>query len=364
LLALIPGPRRGPGREHRAGGQRRLEAEEEKEEVGGAGGVVRRTLDPTLLWWKTDHTRGESTQTFLRRSIALAVAIAALATPPSADAATQIGQTLDPNVTCLAPRTFIQTNSPGAHYAAPLSGVITSWSYQAAASSPQIKFKVARPQGGNTFMIVGESDLKTPATGALNTYPIQISVQPGDVIGFYFATDGPCAQAPVGYDFHNFVGDPPPGTTAEFNGPFANGQLDVSAVLEPDCDGDGLGDETQDPELPLGEACGKGNRSVTLDANKNKVTKRKKVRLSGQVNATARQGPCETGQTVEVQRKRPKQTTFTTFATVQTDTQGSFSLKKRIKKTLELRAQVVETAACTGALSASEKVKVKKKKKK
>jgi hypothetical protein len=107
----------------------------------------------------------------------------------------------------------------------------------------------------------------------------------------------------------------------------------------------------------------KADRTIVLDANKNKVKKRKKVRLSGQVNATARQGPCESGQTVELQRKRPSQATFTTFAQVQTDAQGSFSLKKKVKKTFEYRAQVVETATCGAALSNSEKVKVKKKKK-
>ena len=144
--------------------------------------------------------------------------------------------------------------------------------------------------------------------------------------------------------------------------PFNTGdQMSISALLEPDCDGDGLGDETQDSALPLSQACGKGNRTLTLDANKNKVKKGKKVRLSGRISSAARQGPCETGQTVELQRKRPKQTVFTTFAQVQTDAQGGFSLKKKVKKTFEFRAQVVETAACTPALSNSEKVKVKRK---
>jgi hypothetical protein len=86
------------------------------------------------------------------------------------------------------------------------------------------------------------------------------------------------------------------------------------------------------------------------------------VTLSGRLTPAARQGPCESGQTVELQRKRPKQTTYTTFTQVQTDAGGNFSLKQKVKKTFEFRAQVVETAACTAALSNSEKVKVKKKK--
>jgi hypothetical protein len=285
-------------------------------------------------------------------------------------AAASLGQTFEPDPEDCEGVTVLQSGSPAGQYAAPVAGVITSWSFQApggaAPDVPELKFKVGRPAGANAFTIVGEEGPRTPAAGVLNSYPARISVQPGDVIGFALAADaagGFCARAPApGYTAHAVPGDVPPGNTVAFP-VVVEGQLDVAAILEPDCDGDGLGDETQDPELPLGAACGKGNRVLTLDANKNKVKKRKKVTLSGRLTPTARQGQCESAQTVELQRKRPKQTTFTTFASVQTDAQGSFSLKKKVKKTFEYRAQVVETAACTAALSNTEKVKVKKKKK-
>jgi hypothetical protein len=118
-----------------------------------------------------------------------------------------------------------------------------------------------------------------------------------------------------------------------------------------------------EPPPPAPESVAKADRTLTLDANKNKVKEGKKVRLSGRLSAAARQGPCESGQTVELQRKKASQASFTTFTQVQTDSQGSFSLKKKVKKTFEYRAQVVETAACGAALSNSEKVKVKKQKK-
>jgi hypothetical protein len=296
--------------------------------------------------------------------IAISATIVALA-PGQAGAATQIGQTFNATENCGEdPITLLQSGSPGGQYAAPLSGVITSWSYQAGAVAPQqLKLKVGRAAGGDSFRIVGESAVQSPTANALNTYPTRVSVEAGDVIGFFiFGVDPPCGSAMPGYPFRFALGDPSPGTTMSYAAPAEDAQLDVSAILEADCDNDGFGDETQDPELPPGQACGKGNRTLTLDANKNKVKKRKKVTLSGGLSSAARQGPCEAGQTVELQRKRPKQTTFTTFAQVQTDVQGSFSLKKKVKKTFEFRAQVVETAACTAALSNSEKVKVKKKK--
>jgi len=116
-------------------------------------------------------------------------------------------------------------------------------------------------------------------------------------------------------------------------------------------------------------------RSVSFDATKAKakaggevprlaVKKGRKARLSGDVNAPQDVAGCESSQTVQLQRKKPKQTTFTTFQQVQTDAAGSFSTEKKIKKTLEYRAILGETAACDDATSNSEKVKAKKKKKK
>jgi hypothetical protein len=72
-------------------------------------------------------------------------------------------------------------------------------------------------------------------------------------------------------------------------------------------------------------------------------------------------GPCESAQTVELQRKRPSQTTFTTVEQLQTDASGNFSTKRKVKKTFQYRAQVAETDACLGQTSNTEKVTVKKK---
>jgi hypothetical protein len=113
-------------------------------------------------------------------------------------------------------------------------------------------------------------------------------------------------------------------------------------------------------EPPQPEPPAKADRTLTLDANKNRVKKGKRVTLSGRVTEIVRQA-CQASQTVELQRKRPKQTTFTTIEQVQTDAAGSFSTKRKVKKTFEYRAQVSETATCGGQVSNTEKVKVKKK---
>jgi hypothetical protein len=162
-----------------------------------------------------------------------------------------------------------------------------------------------------------------------------------------------------GYATEGASGDVPVGDTAGGTGFGAPIQIDVSATLEPDCDGDGFGDETQDPSV-LGGSCPLRDRTLTLDANKNKVKKGKKVTLSGRVGEIVRQGECQSSQTVQLQRKKPSQTTFTTVEQLQTDAAGSFSAKEKVKKTFEYRAVLAETATCDDGLSNTEKVKVKK----
>ena len=199
-----------------------------------------------------------------------------VAVPSGASAATTIGETFKPVAPdCGADFTRLQSTSPGAKYAAPSAGVITRWSFEAAASNvPQLKFKVGRSAGGDMFTIIGESALVTPVAGALNSYFTQIPVQAGDVIGFYNATAGYCDRPDSDYTYHSSSGDVVPPNSAGFNflSPY---QLDLSALLEPDCDNDRLGDETQDKDISSCPAAGgatcKGNRATIIGTSGNDV---------------------------------------------------------------------------------------------
>jgi hypothetical protein len=129
-----------------------------------------------------------------------------------------------------------------------MAGVITSWSFKAGATGPTLlKFKVARDAGGGNWTIVGESTGQAPPANLLSTYPTRIPVQAGDVIGRYIVGAVPCSFSTgnAGDVYGITGGDPAPGTTASF---LANTtvQIDLSARLERDADGDGYGDETQD----------------------------------------------------------------------------------------------------------------------
>jgi len=302
-----------------------------------------------------------------RSWIALAAGLVGLAIPASADAATQIGQTGSPDAACGNDLNLVQAATGGApSYAVPAGGgVITSWSYQGYPSDPgSAKLIVWRPTNVYyQFSVVGKSATEA-FSAALQTFATRIPVQAGDLIGL----SGDIFSC---LDFGTLPGDlvrynatatePPDGSTQTLGNTLEPYRILVAASVEPDCDQDGFGDETQDPDT---SSCNptppKVDRTLTLDANKNKVKKGKKVTLSGHLDSAEQ--ACESGQAVELQRKRPKQTAFTTFAQLQTDAQGDFSLKKKLKKTSEFRAQAAETATCAGQASNTEKVKVRKEK--
>lgn len=157
--------------------------------------------------------------------------------PAAAHAGTTLGQTFLPDNNCPAGHTQLQSVSPDVRYHAPVAGLITSWSFEADNAPPMLKFKVGRPRGGNVFTVTGESGVVTPDHNELNTYPIEIPVQPGDVIGLYTATAGDCGIGNLmQHATHTKDADVPPGTTTTFTPGFLI--LDVAANLEsPPCRG-------------------------------------------------------------------------------------------------------------------------------
>jgi hypothetical protein len=184
------------------------------------------------------------------RLVASVSAALVLALPASASAATEIGATFDPGTSSCG-NFLLQSVSPaGDSYAVPSAGVITSWSYQASTETGRLKLKVAEPEGGNVFTIVGESAVESAEANTLNTFQTRIPVDALDVIGLTPVTAGlPCVRGmAAGYSYSAFVMAPdlPPGQAGTFNPPVAGIQIDIAAVVEPDADGDGFGDETQD----------------------------------------------------------------------------------------------------------------------
>jgi hypothetical protein len=294
--------------------------------------------------------------------IATAAALLAVAGPSYG--ATVVGQTFTPTDTFQFGYTTVQSAAPGSQYTVPTAGVLTSWSFQASATEvPQgLKLKVARPAGGNSFSVVGDSAPKNPVAATLNTYTdVSIPVQPGDILGLFTGSaDNVRVYADTapgdGYFESEKEADVAPGPPIPFDGPFDEYKLDISATLEGDCDGDGFGDETEDP-LVAGGTCAPTGRVLSLDANKNLVKKGKRVRFSGRLDAPGDLTTCESGQTVELELKKGG---FSPVGSAETDADGDFSTKLKVRQPATYRATIVAQGPCGASVSDTEKVKLKK----
>jgi Ca2+-binding RTX toxin-like protein len=197
-----------------------------------------------------------------RFSLGLIAATAMLiAVPSGAGAATEIGDVFVPANGCGDDTTKLQSISPAGRYSAQSDGVITRWSFIAAATPPtDLRFKTARFTGtANEFTVTGESVLEADViANELNSYFTRIPVLTGDIIGFFNISGGSGVRcltdqaAGSGFTYHSFLADVGPGVTQTYS-PVTDRKLDIAAILEPDCDKDGLGDETQDRDI---SSCG------------------------------------------------------------------------------------------------------------
>jgi hypothetical protein len=187
-------------------------------------------------------------------AVALAVAGAAAGAAGGAGAgtigaATEIanGQAPDP-VTVNG--VMLQSATGSTHsYAVPAGGaVITAFTHRAGPSAGSVTFKVYRPTAtAGSYTVIGS--VTQPVTaGQLATFAERIPVHPGDLLGLSSTTGLALAYDGAAAD-QVLTGpgtDPAVGTTATFGSVQHGYLLDLTATVEPDADGDGYGDLTQD----------------------------------------------------------------------------------------------------------------------
>jgi hypothetical protein len=250
--------------------------------------------------------------------------VAAVVAPASAGAASTVGQTFAPTKSvCSGSATFVQETTPAGEYTIPFAGVITSWSYQAGSTPPtQLKLKITRRNFFLNYTIVAESAVQTGLTpNALDTFPTRIPVQAGDRLGLFAAIVADCVNGnpggnpASGYTAAEHSGDDPVGSTHNYASD-SNERLDVSAVLEPDADNDGFGDETQDAcpgDAAVQGDCKPPDTTIT-NAPEDKVkTKKKRAKVTFEFSADeaatfecaldgAAFGPCSSPDTFTVKK--------------------------------------------------------------
>ena len=178
--------------------------------------------------------------------------------------------------------------------------MISRWSFQAGSSVPDsVKLKIGRAAPGTNLSapttdlsVTGESASEVLVTNSLNSYSTRVPVQQGDFLGIYLGGIDyvPCGdQSSTGFVDHYNVSDVLAGTSATFTRE-TEGQIEVAAVLEPDADHDGFGDETQDqcatnggtqspcPVTSAKRKCKKHKKHHSAESAKKKKCKKKKHR--------------------------------------------------------------------------------------
>jgi Ca2+-binding RTX toxin-like protein len=164
---------------------------------------------------------------------------------PSAHAATTIGQVFTPTAETKA--TVVQTGvQSGAGYTVPVDGVITSWSFQSETVASTVRLKAVRRNDDGSYFVAGESELQTTTPGQLQSFPTRVPVRAGDFIGTAASTGKTVAYTGANEDTVVLApNDQPAGSSATYSN-VQGIRVNVTAQIEPDADGDGFGDESQD----------------------------------------------------------------------------------------------------------------------
>ena len=327
----------------------------------------------------------------LHRVMGLSLVTAALvllwAVPGTAGAAIQLGQTSTVNpVVCGQTFNQVQRAATTASFQVPApGGVITSWSHRGLSPAPagSGRLQIWDSTGGNNFVLVGRSEVEDFTAGVVTSFLTQIPVDPGDLLGLRNAEPiTGCGRFSVVSDvigLESTATDPEPGDERTLP-PITARLMNVAAVLEPDADGDGFGDETQDaclgeagpedgclapppeppqPEPPPPETPPAGPPSepgtfvpLTLDLNANKQKVKKKVKFSATATADS---------TLTAEGKKIKDTTKQLAANQ--DTTVKAKLKRKARNRLEEKGKgkvkVTATATDQSGGEATDKVKVK-----
>lgn len=183
----------------------------------------------------------------MRKFLAPAVAVAFLTTAVPAGAATQLGATTA-NRDCNVPGALFWHK--GAPYLAPGKGVITALTAAAGTGPAQFSLKVIRPSGTPTILFSTAAQTIAAPGGQLSL-PVRVPVEAGDTLGIWFGNQFQCAaDAPPSQSLSAVMAsaDQPAGAiqgTIE-NTDTGDAFLAIGATWEPDADGDGFGDESQD----------------------------------------------------------------------------------------------------------------------
>ena len=312
-------------------------------------------------------------------------AIAVLASAGSAQASVTLGRAFWNSFACGgAGYTLVQDAvASDPTYTVPAGGgVLTSWSSSANGdATTTLRLKVYRRTADpGMFTTTGESAV-SPVLGAgnLNAFPTRVPVQADDILGLSVLTgiSPACAfnSAGVGNRVRQGNGDPSVNTVETLGSPGSSLRVNVSAVLEPDADHDGYGDETQDgcPQQRDTQAACNTSFTVATAPRKKSVRLTINVPGSGTVSAGDLNDKTLLMASASKKKKRKKKPLFKQMTTTRAEfTPGNLSLtvplsragKRRLARKGKLKGHIKVTYTPRTGVSGSQSIKVKLKRKK
>ena len=182
------------------------------------------------------------------------------ASASSAGAAVTIGQAASAGGAgdCGGPTLYLTSQvAPGSpSYVVPAGGgVLTKWSAGGGNIDSTLELKVVNQTAPMNYRVVATDVPRTLLANVVNNYPIRIPVTGGEYLSLWVSATGQfCAYPSEPGDVTEYRSgsqpEPNVGDTFVTNAaaPIPV-RINASAVLEPDCDNDGFGDETQDTNL-------------------------------------------------------------------------------------------------------------------
>lgn len=179
--------------------------------------------------------------------------------------------------------TVVQTVSPaGVSYVVPEAGVVTALRTQSPIAGAVRGLIVRAAPGG--FAVVGKSATTPAAAGTPVSMPVRIPVQAGDLLGIqskaepFSCVADSTPDARVAYSAAAF--DPDTQSVFVPSGTQAAIVANIAATLEPDADGDGFGDVSQDACPQSGTTQGACPADAALATKVAKRTTKRKVAIA------------------------------------------------------------------------------------
>jgi hypothetical protein len=192
---------------------------------------------------------------------------------------------------------FVNDVIPGRELVSPFDGVIVRWRVRVGdtTDAQEIRIRVVRRFDPNQFTVISSGNLEPiPAGTGTYTFPAQLPIRSGDQVAGEAdsGTDIEWGATLAGTQVFLYLPSPPDGDATDdpvFDDP--NIEVTLNADVEPDCDNDGLGDETQDTNL---SSCAPGTTATgpppTLPSGAPAICKGKPATLVGTNGSDARTG--------------------------------------------------------------------------